>query len=93
MGDVRMDLPRLESAAVAARGLATTFDDAESFADDLGSLTGHDGLSDKVSDFGGKWDIAREDLRDNLRAQADFIQAIVDTFRDLDAQMAQEGEG
>ncbi len=92
MSDVRMDLARLQTAATAARGLAADFDDAESFADDLGGLTGHDGLSDKVSDFGGKWDIAREELRDNLRTQADFIQAIVDTFRDLDAQMAREGE-
>ena len=92
MSDVRMDLARLQSAADAGRRLAADFDDAESFADDLGALTGHDGLSDKVSDFGGKWDIAREELRDNLRTQADFIQAIVDTFRDLDAQMAQEGE-
>ncbi|UNK70410.1 hypothetical protein [Microbacterium sp. H1-D42] len=92
MTDVRMDLDRLESTAQAAKGLATTFDQAEAFADDLGSLTGHGGLSDKIDDFGGKWDIAREDLRDSLRSQADFMQAIVDTFRDLDTQMAQEGE-
>ncbi|WP_341940425.1 hypothetical protein [Microbacterium sp. LWH10-1.2] len=93
MSDVRMDLARLQSTAQKARGLATTFDEAESFADDLGGLTGHGGLSDKVDDFGGKWDIAREKLRDNLRSQADFMQAIVDTFRDLDQKMAQNGEG
>ena len=87
-----MDLARLESTAQQAKGLATTFDEAEDFADGLGALTGHGGLSDKIEDFGGKWDIAREELRDNLRSQADFMQAIVDTFRDLDAQMAQEGE-
>ncbi|MGN7860814.1 hypothetical protein ACTJI8_09535 [Microbacterium sp. 22303] len=92
MTDVRMDLARLESTAHTAKGLATTFDRAEEFADDLGGLTGHDGLADKIEDFGGKWDIAREDLRDNLRSQADFMQAIVDTFRDLDTKMAQDGE-
>jgi ABC-type transporter Mla subunit MlaD len=90
MSDVRMDLDRLESAAGTARTLALTFDDAESFADDLGALTGHGGLADKIEDFGGKWDIAREELRENLRSQADFMQAIVDTFRDLDNAMAQE---
>ncbi|MFJ6679772.1 hypothetical protein ACIQLK_11730 [Microbacterium sp. NPDC091382] len=92
MADVRMDLDRLESAAESARELATTFDDAESFADDLGSLTGHGGLADKIADFGGKWDIAREDLREGLRSQADFIQAIVDTFRDLDRTLAEDGD-
>ncbi|MGX1793035.1 hypothetical protein ACWIDW_08845 [Microbacterium sp. NPDC055312] len=92
MTDVRMDLARLESTAHTAKTLATTFDEAEDFADDIGGLTGHGGLAGTIDDFGGKWDIAREDLRDNLRSQADFMQAIVDTFRDLDATMAQEGE-
>lgn len=91
MTDVKMDLARLEATAGTANKLATTFDGAESFAKDIGGLTGHDGLSGKVEDFGGKWDVAREDLRDGLRSQADFIQAIVDTFRDLDATMADEG--
>ncbi|MBY6060042.1 hypothetical protein [Microbacterium esteraromaticum] len=89
MSDVRMDLAQLESTAQAAKELATTFDGAESFAADVGSLTGHSGLSAKVDDFGGKWDIAREDLSESLRSQAEFMQAIVDTFRDLDAKMAQ----
>ena len=90
--DVRMDLAQLESTARTAKTLATTFDEAEAFADDLGGLTGHGGLSNKIEDFGGKWDIAREKLRDNLRSQADFMQAIVDTFRDLDEQMAKDGK-
>lgn len=93
MTDVRMDLARLESTAHTAKTLATTFDEAERFAGDIGGLTGHGGLASTIDDFGGKWDIAREDLRDNLRSQAEFMQAIVDTFRDLDATMAQEGEG
>lgn len=92
MTDVKMDLARLESTAHTAKGLATTFDETETFSADLGALTGHHGLSDKIEDFGGKWDIARGDLRDNLRAQADFMQAIVDTFRDLDKKMTEDGE-
>lgn len=92
MTDVSMDLARLASTAHTARGLAKTFDETETFAADLGALTGHHGLSGRIDDFGGKWDIAREDLRDALRAQADYMQAIVDTFRDLDAKMAQDGE-
>ena len=90
MSDVRMDLARLGETVESARLLATTFDEAESFADDLGALTGHDGLAGKIEDFGGKWDIAREELRDGLRSQADFMQAIVDTFTDLDRTMAED---
>ena len=92
MTDVKMDLAQLQETARTAKKLATTFDDAENFADDIGGLTGHGGLSNKIEDFGGKWDIAREKLRDNLRSQADFMQAIVDTFSDLDEKMAQDGK-
>lgn len=90
MTDVRLDLDRLAATAGSARRLARTFDDAEGFASDLGALTGHGGLAGRIEDFGGKWDIAREELRDGLRSHADFMQAIVDTFRDLDRAMAED---
>jgi len=93
MTDVKLDLGRLEATAGRARRLAATFDDAETFADELGALTGHGGLAGRIEDFGGKWDVAREALRENLRSQADFIEAIVDTFRDLDRTMADAGGG
>lgn len=93
MSDVRIDLDGLAATASRARSLASDFDGAERIADDLGSLTGHSGLSSRIEDFGGKWDVAREDLRDSLTSLADFMQAIVDTFRDLDQTMADGGEG
>ncbi len=90
MSDVKIDLDGLEATATKARGLAGEFDRAERIADGLGAATGHARLSNKISDFGGKWDIARRDLRDGLNAQTDFMQAIVDTFRDLDVAMAED---
>ena len=92
MADIDIDLGRLSRTASTARTLKNEFDEAEAFAGDLGELTGHDGLSNKIEDFGEEWDNAREKLRDNLRSQSDFMQAIVDTFRDLDEKMAQDGK-
>lgn len=88
MADIDIDLGRLSRTASTARTLTNEFDDAEGFADDIGELTGHDGLADKIEDFGNDWDVAREELRDGLASVADFMQAIHDTFIDLDDKMA-----
>lgn len=95
MADVDLDLDRLSATAGDARALKEDFDEAEQFADDIGELTGHDGLRGKVEDFGHDWDVAREELREGLKSIADYMQAIHDTFTDLDDQMAVvlEGEG
>ena len=92
MGDVRIDLTRLSTTADKALQLENDFDDAEGFADDIGSLTGHDGLADRVEDFGNDWDVAREELREGLAAVAEFMEAIHDTFLDLDDKMAGGGK-
>lgn len=95
MADVSIDLARLDITSGDARQLAEDFDGAERFADDIGSLTGHDGLRGKVEEFGHEWDVAREELREGLRSVADLMEAIHDTFSDLDQSMADgmEGEG
>jgi hypothetical protein len=41
-----------------------------------------------VRDFGDKWDIARGKLEDNLTFIADYLRAVVDTFEDLDTDLA-----
>ena len=88
MADIDIDLGRLSRTASTARTLTNEFDDAEGFADDIGDLTGHDRLADKIEDFGNDWDVAREELREGLASVADFMQAIHDTFIDLDDKMA-----
>lgn len=92
MGDVQILLSRLRSTESRARTLKENFDDAEQFADDIGGLTGHDELANKIEDFGNDWDNAREELRDGLTAVADFMKAIHETFADLDEKMAGEGK-
>lgn len=86
--DIAIDLDRLDATAANVRELADHFDAAEGVAEDIGGLTGHDGLAGRIADFGDHWDNARTDLRDNLRYVADFLQAIVDTYRDLDLALA-----
>jgi hypothetical protein len=61
---------------------------AERIADETAGYTGHDGLAGKVRDFGDKWDIARGKLEDNLTFIADYLRAVVDTFEDLDTDLA-----
>ncbi|QYJ05719.1 hypothetical protein KUV85_08585 [Nocardioides panacisoli] len=88
MTDVAIDLDRLAATAGDARTLRDDFAGAERFAEDIGGLTGHDGLAAKVEEFGHEWDVAREDLGEALGRVADFMQAIHDTFCDLDDTMA-----
>lgn len=88
MADVDLDLDRIAQTASTCRGLKDEFDNAEDFADDLAGATGHDGLKDKVEQFGNDWGNAREGLSEGLKGVADFMQAIVDTFTDLDTDMA-----
>jgi len=88
MADIDIDLGRLARTASTARTLKDEFDDAEGFADDIGELTGHDGLADRIEDFGNDWDVAREELGEGLTSVADFMQAINDTFVALDDKMS-----
>lgn len=88
MADVDIALDRLGATANDARALKEEFDAAERFADDIGTLTGHDALGAKVAEFGHEWDVAREELGEGLVQVADFMQAIHDTFSDLDDAMA-----
>lgn len=41
-----------------------------------------------MRDFGGKWDIARGKLEESLTTIADYLRAVVDTFDDLDTDLA-----
>ncbi|WP_447589370.1 hypothetical protein [Microbacterium lacticum] len=41
-----------------------------------------------MHDFADKWDIARGKLEENLTTIADYLRAVVDTFDDLDTDLA-----
>ncbi len=88
MSDLKIDVGEVLASASSAERIAGDFSSAERIADETASYTGHDGLAGKVRDFGGKWDIARGKLEDNLTFIADYLRAVVDTFEDLDTNLA-----
>lgn len=88
MADLRIDVAELTASASRAERIAGEFSTAERIADETAGYTGHDGLAGKVRDFGGKWDIARHKLEENLTTIADYLRAVVDTFDDLDTDLA-----
>ena len=88
MSDLKIDVGEVLASASSAERIAGDFSAAERIADETAGHTGHDGLAGKVRDFGDKWDIARGKLEDNLRFIADYLRAVVDTFEDLDTNLA-----
>ncbi|MFT4214660.1 MAG: hypothetical protein QM622_07785 [Microbacterium sp.] len=88
MAGLKIDVTEVLSSASRAERIATDFGGAERIADETASYTGHDGLAGRVRDFGGKWDIARGKLEDSLTFIADYLRAVIDTFEDLDVDLA-----
>lgn len=88
MADLKIDVGEVLSSARSAQRIAGDFSTAERIADETAGYTGHDGLAGKVRDFGGKWDIARGKLEDNLTFIAEYLRAVIDTFEDLDTDLA-----
>lgn len=88
MADLKLDADELLASASRAERIAGDFSTAERIADETAGYTGHDGLAGKVRDFGDKWDIARGKLEESLTTIADYLRAVVDTFDDLDTDLA-----
>lgn len=88
MADLKIDVGEVLSSASSAERIAGDFSTAERIADETAGYTGHDGLAGKVRDFGGKWDIARGKLEENLTFIAEYLRAVIDTFEDLDTDLA-----
>lgn len=88
MADLKIDVAEVLASAARAERIATDFSGAERIADETAGHTGHEGLAGRVRDFGGKWDIVRGKLEENLTFIAEYLRAVVDTFDDLDTDLA-----
>lgn len=87
MTDVDLDLTALRTAKIRVAGALETFRSADRVGDDLAELTGEYRLARKVRDFAGNWDHNRGKLEEQLVAVRDWLQAIDDTYTDLDRTM------
>lgn len=99
MANLDIDILELRRNAQDIRSTSNRLKLVEQVAQDIAHLVGHDNLAAKVRDFGGKWDITKGNLERSLELLADSMEAIADTFEDLDrdlatsARSAVEGEG
>lgn len=84
MTDVDLDLAALRTAKSRVAAALETFRSADRVGDDLAELTGEYRLARKVRDFAGNWDHNRGKLEEQLVAVRDWLQAIDDTYTDLD---------
>jgi len=88
MADLDLNLDNLRINSGRVRGVVSNFARVEQVAGEVANAVGQEQLASKVREFGEKWDITRNKLTTNLTAIADFLDAMVETFRDLDAQQA-----
>ncbi|WP_405373051.1 MULTISPECIES: hypothetical protein [unclassified Microbacterium] len=63
---------------------------ADELADAIGSPYGKGALSDKVSDFEGRWNDRRSDLVRDITKIQEHVQGVLDGFKDWDAETAAE---
>ncbi|MGO4783478.1 hypothetical protein [Cryobacterium sp. W22_MBD10_FK3] len=89
MADLKIDFSAIGRAQTLTNNVKSEFDRAERVSDDAAGFTGHDGLANKVREFGNNWDVGREKIKENLVFLADALTSLVDTFSDLDRTLAE----
>lgn len=89
MSDLRVAGDSLRQAAAHIREVVESFASAGSDAHEAASFVGHGGLASRVTEFADGWDIHRGKFSDELRDMADMLEAVDDTFTDLDNRTAQ----
>lgn len=87
VSDIRIDYTRLDAAHSRLTTVISDFDSAGGVNAHLSEATGHPYLSGVVEDFRSSWEIRRGQLTEELRFINESVQAIHDTFQDLDAEL------
>lgn len=86
--DLSIDMEELRTLAEDLKAIKEEFEGADDHAEDAANATGHDDLRDKVNDFADKWRIKREEMTGNVVKLQGIIQQIVDTFTQVDSELA-----
>ncbi|MFI2103637.1 hypothetical protein ACH436_10105 [Isoptericola sp. NPDC019693] len=86
--DLSIDMEELRTLAEDLKTIKEEFEGADDRAEDAANATGHDDLRDKVNDFADKWRIKREEMTENVVKLQGIIQQIVDTFSEIDTELA-----
>lgn len=92
MSDIQLDLDVLRSARSRVGDALATFESAGTVGGDVAPLTGEYRLESKVRDFADNWDYNRGKLIEKLEFLRDGLDAIVDTMREVDDELARQAE-
>lgn len=90
MSDIRIDFDRLDRAHSRLTSVIGDFESASQVQAHLPDATGHPQLSQVVTDFRTAWSVRRGELVDELHFIDDAVQAIHDTFEELDKSLADQ---
>jgi len=88
MSDLAVEGDALHDVARTVRAVVADFRLAGSQAHDAAQHVGHPGLAQRVTAFADQWDIHRERTSQLLERLADALDAVNDTFADLDREAA-----
>ena len=88
MDDIALDMTALRAAKARVAHALATFQDADRVGDDLAELTGEPRLARRVRDFADNLDHNRGKLEEQLVVVRDWLEALDETFTDLDRTMA-----
>lgn len=93
MADLVIDLGELRQRVTSVRMVAQRLSAVGSDASGIAGVVGHDRLASKVRDFGSKWSVRRQKLVEQLNAIANVLEAIAQTYEDLDRDLARGASG
>lgn len=88
MSDLAVEGDALHDVARTVRTVTDDFRSAGAQAGDAAQHVGHPGLARRVTAFADQWDIHRERTTHLLERLADALDAVNDTFADLDSEAA-----
>ena len=93
MTDLEVRGDALHAAARTVRAVVADLQAAGTDAHEAAEHVGHDGLAHRVRDFADQWDIHRGRTVALLTGLADSLDAVNDTFADLDGRAASAVRG
>lgn len=86
--DLSIDMDTLRTLAADLSTIVHELETADEQAGSAAETTGHDELADRLHDFSDKWRIKREDMLSDVQKLSGIMTQIVDTFTQVDADLA-----
>lgn len=90
---LQVDSTALRSAAKSLFVISAEFSGADNYADSVGACVGHAGLAGRLRAFTDGWRIRRGEIEAQVWGLAEILQTTVDTFEDIDADLASNVAG